>query len=38
MGSGYRLLKRYKGRLGRAAEHAGVNRRTLYNKRKKYQL
>jgi len=27
-----RLLKRYRGQLGRAAEHAGVNRRTLYSK------
>jgi DNA-binding NtrC family response regulator len=27
-----RLLRRYKGHLGRAAEHAGVNRRTLYTK------
>ncbi len=27
-----RVLKRYRGHLGRAARHAGVNRRTLYNK------
>ena len=27
-----RLLRRYKGHLGRAADHAGVNRRTLYSK------
>jgi DNA-binding NtrC family response regulator len=27
-----RLLRRYRGHLGRAAEHAGVNRRTLYSK------
>jgi DNA-binding NtrC family response regulator len=27
-----KLLKRYKGHLGRASEHAGLNRRTLYNK------
>ena len=27
-----RVLRRYKGHLGRAAAHAGVNRRTLYNK------
>jgi len=27
-----RLLRRYNGHLGRAADHAGVNRRTLYSK------
>jgi DNA-binding NtrC family response regulator len=27
-----RILKRYRGHLGRAAEHAGLGRRTLYNK------
>ena len=27
-----RVLRRYRGHLGRAADHAGVNRRTLYNK------
>ena len=27
-----RLLRRYEGHLGRAADHAGVNRRTLYSK------
>ena len=27
-----RLLRRYSGHLGHAADHAGVNRRTLYSK------
>jgi len=27
-----RLLRRYRGHVGRAAEHAGINRRTLYSK------
>ncbi len=27
-----RVLKRYRGHLGHTAEHAGLNRRTLYNK------
>jgi DNA-binding NtrC family response regulator len=33
-----RLLRRYKGHLGRAAEHAGVNRRTLYSKMQAHGL
>jgi len=33
-----RLLRRYKGRLGLAAEHAGVNRRTLYTKMQTHGL
>ncbi len=33
-----RLLKRYQGQLGRAAEHAGVNRRTLYSKMQTHGL
>jgi DNA-binding NtrC family response regulator len=33
-----RLLRRYKGHLGRAAEHAGVNRRTLYSKMQTHGL
>ncbi len=33
-----RLLRRFKGHLGRAAEHAGVNRRTLYNKMQAFGL
>ena len=33
-----RLLRRYKGHLGRAAEHAGVNRRTLYTKMQTHGL
>ncbi len=33
-----RLLRRYKGHLGRAAEHAGMNRRTLYSKMQVYGL
>jgi DNA-binding NtrC family response regulator len=33
-----RVLKRYKGHLGRAARHAGVNRRTLYNKMQSFGL
>jgi DNA-binding NtrC family response regulator len=27
-----RVLKRFAGHLGRSAAHAGLNRRTLYNK------
>jgi DNA-binding NtrC family response regulator len=27
-----RVLRKYRGHLGRAADHAGLNRRTLYNK------
>ncbi len=33
-----RLLRRYKGHLGRSAEHAGVNRRTLYTKMQSHGL
>ena len=33
-----RVLRRYKGHLGQAAEHAGVNRRTLYSKMQSYDL
>ena len=33
-----RLLRRYKGHLGRAAEHAGINRRTLYSKMQAHSL
>ena len=33
-----RVLKRYRGHLGRAARHAGVNRRTLYNKMQTFGL
>jgi DNA-binding NtrC family response regulator len=33
-----RVLRRYRGHLGRAAEHAGVNRRTLYSKMRAHGL
>jgi DNA-binding NtrC family response regulator len=33
-----RVLKRFKGHLGHASEHAGLNRRTLYNKMHVYGL
>jgi len=33
-----RVLKRYAGHLGKTAEHAGLNRRTLYNKMQAYGL
>ena len=33
-----RVLRRYKGHMGQAAEHAGVNRRTLYNKMQAFDL
>ena len=33
-----RVLKRYRGHLGQVARHAGVNRRTLYNKMQALEL
>ena len=33
-----RLLRRYKGLVGRVATHAGLNRRTLYNKMRAHGL
>jgi len=33
-----RVLRRFRGHLGRAAKHAGVNRRTLYNKMQTFGL
>ncbi len=33
-----RVLRRYRGHIGKASEHAGLNRRTLYNKMQSYGL
>jgi two-component system NtrC family response regulator len=33
-----RVLKRYRGHIGRTSKHAGLNRRTLYNKMQVYGL
>jgi DNA-binding NtrC family response regulator len=33
-----RVLKRFKGHLGRTSQHSGLNRRTLYNKMQAYGL
>ena len=33
-----RVLRKYHGHLGQSAEHAGLNRRTLYNKMRTYGL
>jgi DNA-binding NtrC family response regulator len=33
-----RVLKRYRGHIGRTSKHAGLNRRTLYNKMQAYGL
>jgi DNA-binding NtrC family response regulator len=33
-----RILRRYKGHLSRVSEHAGLNRRTLYNKMQTHNL
>jgi len=33
-----RVLRKYRGHLGKAAEHAGLNRRTLYNKMRLHAL
>ncbi len=33
-----RLLRRYRGHVGQAAEHAGINRRTLYTKLQAHDL
>ncbi len=33
-----RVLRKYRGHVGRVSEHAGVNRRTLYNKMQMYGL
>jgi DNA-binding NtrC family response regulator len=32
------LLKRFDGHLGRCAEHAGIHRKSLYNKMRRYNL